>query len=61
MLFICYRFCLIATNPSMSQELEYGDRECQPNNETAINEWLEEYSINRTADNYCLNVENHEE
>ncbi|KAK2150664.1 hypothetical protein LSH36_396g03020 [Paralvinella palmiformis] len=32
----CDTFCLIATNTSMSQELQYGDRQCSSYNDTAI-------------------------
>ena len=53
-IFVC-SFCLIATNISMSQELEYGDRVCdvREENVTALEDYLRAQGINTTAEDYC--------
>ena len=44
------RFCLIATNNSMAQEIGYGERECQVKNETWVKGIMKE--SNNTAE-FC--------
>jgi hypothetical protein len=48
-----HSFSLVATNQSMAQEIEYGDKECEPNNETSLMEHLEQKGLNISTDEYC--------
>ena len=53
--FLTCSYSLIATNPSMSQELEYGDRECEvkPENVTDLEDYLQQEGSNESASDFC--------
>ncbi|XP_030838062.1 high-affinity nitrate transporter 2.1 [Strongylocentrotus purpuratus] len=50
-----HRYLLIAAIEPMSNDLQFGDRNCTPFNGTsAIDSYIQEYDLNTTAGDYCM-------